>query len=167
MEGEKTMKDEKSEKSLVKGIVAGAAAGLIATFVMTKDQNIAQNLMSEDKGDSGADEDPSTVKAANMITENLFDHKLEKDEKETVGQLMHYMMGGVSGLIYGAAAEMPRKLMQSKKIINRIFIKSVFVVNLLKSTSIKQFVKRTKISLSFISLFSFVFPALISAQETL
>ncbi len=96
---------ENKETNLVKGIIAGAVAGLVATFVMTKYQELSQNLMSDDGGDSKDKDDPATVKAANMITKNVFDHKLEKDEKEFAGQTMHYLMGGVSGAIMGATAE--------------------------------------------------------------
>ncbi len=97
------MKDK--ENNLVKGIIAGAVAGVVATFVMTKYQNVTQDLMNDDKKDSDKKEDPATVKAANMITENVFDHELEKSEKEIAGQTMHYLMGGISGAILGASAE--------------------------------------------------------------
>lgn len=99
------MRKNNSERNVLKGIVAGAVGGLVASFVMSKYQDLTQNL-SSDKGDSQEEKgDPATVKAANMITENLFDHKLKKDEKEFAGEAMHYLMGGVSGAIYGAAAE--------------------------------------------------------------
>ncbi len=95
-----------NEKNLVKGIIAGVAAGLVATFVMTKYQNLTQNLLNgKSEKDAENQEDPATVKAADMITEKVFDHKLEKNEKETAGQVMHYLMGGVSGAIYGATSE--------------------------------------------------------------
>jgi putative membrane protein len=96
-----------TEKNLLKGILAGVAAGLVATYVMTQYQNLTQNIfLGEQTDDSDKqDDDPATVKAANMITENVFGHELEKDEKETAGQLMHYLMGGVSGAIYGATTE--------------------------------------------------------------
>lgn len=99
------MKNKKSDKNLLKGIVAGAVAGLVASFVMTKYQELTQSLTSRDDENSGKKSEPTTVKAANMITENLFDHKLKKSEKEFAGEAMHYLMGGVSGAIYGAAAE--------------------------------------------------------------
>ena len=96
------------EKNLLKGIIAGAVAGLAATFVMTQYQNLTQDLLSK-KDNSGDDEDSSTVKAANMITKNVFDHPLKSSEKETAGQVMHYLMGGVSGAIYGASTEITGK----------------------------------------------------------
>lgn len=93
------------EKNIVKGIIAGAVAGLVATFVMTKYQEISQNILGDDDNKSEDKGDPTTVKAANLITENLFGHKLKKSEKEFAGQTMHYLMGGVSGAIMGATAE--------------------------------------------------------------
>lgn len=96
---------ENKENDLIKGIIAGAVAGLVATYVMTKYQNFSQDIMSDNDEDSKDSGDPATVKAANMITKNVFDHKLEKDEKEIAGQTIHYLMGGVSGAILGASAE--------------------------------------------------------------
>lgn len=99
----------KQEKNLLKGVIAGAAAGLVATFVMSKYQNISQDLFSNNGESSDKEKseksEPATVKAANAITDTVFDHELEKDEKEIAGQAMHYLMGGVSGAIYGGAAE--------------------------------------------------------------
>lgn len=93
------------EKNLMKGIIAGAVAGLVATFVMTKYQNLTQDLMTDKSNDDKDNGDSATVKAANMITENVFDHKLQMSEKEFAGQTMHYLMGGISGAIYGATNE--------------------------------------------------------------
>ena len=96
------------EKDIVKGIIAGAVAGLVATFVMTQYQNLTQNFAGDDE-DAEKNDDPATVKAANMITKNVFDHPLKKSEKDTAGQVMHYLMGGVSGAIYGATTEITGK----------------------------------------------------------
>ena len=104
------MKNDKSEKSVWKGIVAGAVGGLIASFVMSEYQALTEKLSSAEddgKGKSPSRKDePATVKAAQAISENVFDHKLKKSEKKPAGEAMHYLMGGVSGAIYGATAEM-------------------------------------------------------------
>ncbi len=99
------MKKRNSERNVFKGIVAGLIGGLVASFVMTKYQEFTENL-SDGKGQSGEKSEPATVKAAKAISENVFDHKLTKSEKEPAGEAMHYLMGGVSGAIYGATAEM-------------------------------------------------------------
>ena len=98
------MTNHKSENNVVKGIIAGAIAGLVASFVMTKYQEIAANF--GDENDSDSKSEPATVKAAKAVSENIFDHKLTKSEKEPAGEAMHYIMGGVSGAIYGASVEM-------------------------------------------------------------
>lgn len=101
------MKSKDSERDLLKGIVAGAIGGLVASFVMSQYQTLTTKLAEDEKKKSSekADE-PATVKAAEMISEGVFDHKLKKTEKEPAGEAMHYLMGGVSGAIYGATAEL-------------------------------------------------------------
>lgn len=99
------MKQKNSEKNILKGIVAGAVGGLVASFVMTKYQELTSSL-TESGGQSGEKSEPATVKAAEAISENVFGHKLTKSEKQPSGEAMHYLMGGVSGAIYGATAEM-------------------------------------------------------------
>ncbi len=94
---------------VVKSAFIGLAAGLAATVVMTGFQNLV-NKMSEDKGNSGNKDnkekkEPATVKVAEMISENVFDHELTKGEKKYAGPAMHYAMGAASGLIYGIASE--------------------------------------------------------------
>ena len=97
------------EKNVWKGIVAGAVGGLVAAFVMSEYQVLTEKLSPEDKSKKkpqDAREEPANVKAAEMISENALDHKLTKSEKEPAGEAMHYLMGGVSGAIYGATAEL-------------------------------------------------------------
>ena len=100
------MKDKNSEKDLLKGIVAGAIGGLVASFVMTEYQGLTAKLTESDKKSSAKKDEPANVKAAEMVSEDIFDHKLKKSEKEPAGKAMHYLMGGISGAIYGATAEL-------------------------------------------------------------
>lgn len=93
----------KSESNVVKGIVAGVIGGLVASFVMTKYQSFTSNFSDDDSGGEG---ESATVKAAKAVSKNVFDHKLEKSEKDEAGEAMHYLMGGISGGIYGASVEM-------------------------------------------------------------
>lgn len=51
------------------------------------------------------EEDNATVKAAQAISEGIFDHKLTKSEKEPAGAAVHYAFGAASGGLYGAMAE--------------------------------------------------------------
>lgn len=102
------MKNKKSEKNLLKGMIAGAVGGLVAAFVMTEYQALTAKLTEseEQKKPPGKAAEPANVKAAEMISEKVFDHKLKKSEKEPSGEAMHYLMGGITGAIYGATAEL-------------------------------------------------------------
>jgi putative membrane protein len=53
----------------------------------------------------GEEQEPATVKAAEAISENVFDHHLTKDEKEVAGPAVHYAMGAGSAAIYGVFSE--------------------------------------------------------------
>ena len=90
---------------VVKGAVAGFVGGLVASFVMSEFQTLLSALSEEEKKSKKKKEEPANVKAAEAISEAVFDHKLKKSEKEPAGEAMHYAMGAASGLIYGAAAE--------------------------------------------------------------
>jgi len=103
----KKMQNE-NDKNIWKGIVAGAVGGLVASFVMTEYQVLTSKISESDekKKPKSKKVEPANVKMAEMVSENVFDHKLKKSEKEPAGEAMHYLMGGVSGAIYGATAEM-------------------------------------------------------------
>lgn len=91
---------------VVKGAVAGLIGGLVASFVMTEFQSLLSQLSEEEKKSKKKKEDePANVKTAEAISENVFDHKLKKSEKEPAGEAVHYAMGATSGLIYGIASE--------------------------------------------------------------
>jgi uncharacterized membrane protein YagU involved in acid resistance len=91
---------------VVKGAVAGLVGGLVASFVMSQFQALLSALSEEEKKPKKKKEDePANVKTAEAISENVFDHKLKKSEKEPAGEAVHYAMGATSGLIYGIASE--------------------------------------------------------------
>ena len=96
---------------VVKGAFVGIIAGLAATVVMTEYQNLLSAMSEEEKKKKSKNKkkeetEPATVKAAKMISESAFDHKLTKKEKEIAGPAMHYAMGATSGAIYGIASEL-------------------------------------------------------------
>ena len=102
------------DRNLWKGLAAGVIGGIAASFVMDKFQAAwsaaAKSLKnSDDKAteQQGGSEDsePSTVKAAEAVSENVFGHQLANSEKQYAGQAVHYATGGGSAAIYGAAAE--------------------------------------------------------------
>ena len=52
-----------------------------------------------------AKDEPATVKAAERVTETVFDTELPDEVKPLAGEAVHYGMGMSSGTIYGAVAE--------------------------------------------------------------
>ncbi len=100
------MKNGNSDKNLLKGVVAGAVGGLAAAFVMSQYQALTAKITTSDEASKGKKSEPANVKAAELVSEKVFDHQLKKSEKETAGELMHYLTGGISGAIYGATAEL-------------------------------------------------------------
>lgn len=127
-----TVRYSRGAGDALKGVIAGAVGGLVASFAMNEfqsflseasgaqnsrakqeaasDKKSAQGQQSpqrkEAKESGGAGDEPATVKAAEAISENLFNHKLTKAEKKPAGEAMHYAMGAFSGAIYGALAEL-------------------------------------------------------------
>jgi uncharacterized protein DUF1440 len=107
---------------VLKGLAAGAIGGLVASWVMEEfqaawmkvsrrmQQNGSDRTSSandEKQSQSGEEEqEPATVKAAEMVSENIFGHHLAKDEKKLAGDAVHYTTGGASGAVYGVAAEL-------------------------------------------------------------
>ena len=100
--------------SVWKGVAAGAIGGLVASWVMEEFQSawfkVATRLQSQDNTETSNSEEPATVKAAEMVSENLFGHHLQKDDKAWAGNAVHYATGGTSGAVYGAAVELVPRL---------------------------------------------------------
>jgi len=82
---------------LLAGAAAGIVAGILASFAMDRFQAAVTALSPS--GDSGSDEDPATVKAAEMVTD------VPEADKPLAGQLVHYAVGTGLGLLYGLLAE--------------------------------------------------------------
>ena len=119
-------RDQSKQSNLWKGLAAGVIGGIAASFVMEQFQALWAKLAEGDKqsqgrssdgqnsqkqnrqqqqSSGGGEEEPATIKAAEAISENLFEHELKKDEKKSAGEAVHYAMGATSGAIYGAMAE--------------------------------------------------------------
>lgn len=95
--------------NVLKGLAAGLIGGLAATWVMTQFQNgitqIAEAASDNDKKKKAESGENATVKTAKAISENVFDHKLKKSEKEQAGNAVHYGFGTTVGAVYGMTAE--------------------------------------------------------------
>jgi hypothetical protein len=118
----------RAESNVWKGLAAGVIGGLAASLVMNQFQALwgklaegvershgAQSLQQgspahgvarelQEKG-SDAEEDDAAVRVANVISEEVFEHKLSRSEKETAGTLVHYVFGATTGAMYGGLAE--------------------------------------------------------------
>ncbi len=103
---------------VLKGLAAGVVGGLVASWVMDEFQagwsKLSESLEASQKSSKkkqkseggGEEQEPATVKAAEAISENVFDHRLTKSEKKIAGPAVHYAMGATTGAIYGVAAEL-------------------------------------------------------------
>lgn len=99
------------EIDFAKGLVAGVAGGLLASFLMEQFQALwtraAEEIGPKDAAEnSGAEEDPTTVKMAQAISEGVTGKPVPKDKKPLAGEAVHYAMGMTSGAIYGIATEL-------------------------------------------------------------
>lgn len=108
------IQNEKPEPNVVKGLAAGVIAGVVASYVMTEFQSlwsrvaeeVSENGDSSGRDDQQQEETPATVKAAQAISKNVFDHRLQESEKPVAGEIVHYLMGATSGAVYGVTAEL-------------------------------------------------------------
>lgn len=93
---------------VLKGAASGLIGGVVAAFVMAEFQSLWSRLSGkgeQQEQNEKEKEEPSTVKVAEMISEDAFGHDLTEGEKQYAGPAMHYAMGGTSGAIYGAVNE--------------------------------------------------------------
>ena len=120
---------------VVKGLAAGLIGGLVASWTMNRFQDVWSALSETNEqpqssqpgdGQSGAlgeqptkdsgaeqakgsdaqEQDDTTMKAASLISEGIFHHKLTKSEKKIAGTMVHYSLGTAVGGLYGAVAEL-------------------------------------------------------------
>jgi putative membrane protein len=112
-EGQRT--NGRHEGEVLKGLAAGVIGGLVASAVMNQFQALWSKLAEGDGQESrqkkkeaqeDGEEQDATVKAAQAISEGVFDHRLTKSEKKVTGPAVHYAMGAASGAIYGVMAEL-------------------------------------------------------------
>ncbi len=113
------------QPEVLKGLAAGTIGGLVASWVMDEFQyawvkvsRSMQQLQQNGSDDSSAanhaeqsqsgdeEQEPATVKAAEMVSEKIFGHQLAKDEKVMAGDAVHYATGAASAAIYGMTAEL-------------------------------------------------------------
>ena len=101
---------------LWKGVVSGLAAGLAGTAAMTLFQtgwSKAQKELShkestketENSKQKSSQDEPSTIKVANAISEASLHRALRPNEKEPASYAVHFAFGTLMGGIYGVSSE--------------------------------------------------------------
>jgi hypothetical protein len=111
-----------------KGLAAGFVGGLVAAAAMNQFQALLSKLFAGEERAHGAQSlqqgsprrgvgrelaaagtddpaDDAPERLANAVAVVVFDRELTEREKEIGGVAFHYAMGGASGAIYGALAE--------------------------------------------------------------
>jgi putative membrane protein len=118
----------RAENDVWKGLAAGVVGGLVASAVMNQFQALwgklsegvershgAQSLQQGSpehgvgrelqKRGSDEEQDDAAERVANAISEEVFEHKLTKSEKDVAGTVVHYVFGATTGAMYGGLAE--------------------------------------------------------------
>ena len=118
----------KTERNIWKGLAVGAAGGLAASVVMNQFQALLGRLMESSERSHGAqslqqgsadhgisrelkeersdeEQDDAAMRLANVISKEVLDRGLTRQEKHIAGTLVHYAFGVTTGGCYGAAAE--------------------------------------------------------------
>lgn len=100
---------------LWKGFVSGLAAGLAGTAAMTlfqtgwskaqKKLNRNNRSAKSKNSEQSSQDEPSTVKVANKISEATLHRALRKSEKEPASYAVHFAFGTLMGGIYGISSE--------------------------------------------------------------
>lgn len=107
----------------VKGFIAGCIGGAVASWAMNKFQEVSsQPLAAREAAESGepaqggSQKEPShekqdggddaTVKTAQVVSRQVFDHDLSDGEKQYAGPAVHYAYGTLVGGVYGGLSEL-------------------------------------------------------------
>src|SRR3954454_22636250 len=115
---------QKERHRTLKGLAAGAIGGLVGSFVMNQFQAGMSKLLEDRRHPPDKKErsrqaqgwkehrqpgDPevenATVKAAVAVSEAVFHHELQPEERQSAGNAMHYAYGTLTGALYGMAVE--------------------------------------------------------------
>jgi uncharacterized membrane protein len=88
--------------TLGRSTARGMASGLAASWAMNRFQDHAQLLFAPGSGSSG---DPATVKAADRLSLAVSGRHLKKRDKDVAGSAVHYVVGTLTGGLYGALTQ--------------------------------------------------------------
>ena len=81
-------------------LAAGIAGGLVASLAM----DVFQRAAAPAFGQSGSNDAPATVKAADSMKTRVTGDAVTQKHRETAGVLVHYITGAVLGAGYALAA---------------------------------------------------------------
>jgi uncharacterized membrane protein YagU involved in acid resistance len=118
----------RADADLLKGLIAGTVSGLVASWVMNQFQSAWQKAVEGEERGHGAQSmqkgtpehgigqileergienpnDDSAQRLSEYVSEEVFEHRLTKSEKDVAGTAFHYAFGVTSGAVYGAASE--------------------------------------------------------------
>ena len=101
-----------NETNIWQGLAVGAVAGLVGALAMDQFQWLLSSLSESDQQPSEAqseqqkeENEDATVKMAQAISRNVFEHDLTDEEKKWAGPAVHYSFGASMGALYGALTE--------------------------------------------------------------
>jgi putative membrane protein len=94
----------RKRKSVWRGLVSGLAGGAVASLAMAQFHSLITKKWVKPPKEQEKEED-STVKAASAVSEGVFNHRLQRQEKKPASSAVHYAFGAAVGGLYGAAAE--------------------------------------------------------------
>lgn len=106
----------RKHRRIGRGLLVGLAGGLVASWTMNQFQALwskaSEQLQEKRKpqeqggGESQAESEDATMKAADKLSRNVLDRVLSKEQKKKAGPLVHYTFGSAMGALYGVAAEL-------------------------------------------------------------
>jgi hypothetical protein len=99
---------------ILRGFAVGLVAGLAASYAMNVFQSAAGRLTQpaeprrkpRRRTQGYDDADPTTAKAASMLSENVLRHRLSPRQKDIADPAVHSAVGAMLGGLYGVAAEL-------------------------------------------------------------
>lgn len=94
-------------QKLLRGAAVGVAAGLSASWIMDRFQAALSAATSDEGGsDDSSEEKPTTVKAADMLSETVTGEPVPEPYEEPAGSAVHYGFGAFLGGLYGVLGEL-------------------------------------------------------------
>jgi hypothetical protein len=97
---------------VLRGLAAGLLAGIAASYAMNAFQAAVSRLSDpseprrpQRKTQGYDDADPTTARAASVLSESVLRHRLSPRQKEIADPAVHYAVGAALGGLYGVAAE--------------------------------------------------------------